>query len=583
MTSLIDSDSLLAVDVGAVWTRASLFDVVEGRYRFVAQGISPSTAVAPYRNIGEGVRLAIDQLQKTTGRVLVGADEQLIIPTAADGSGVDSFAATMSAGDPLKVVVVGLLEDVSLESARRLANTTYSRVVQTFSLNDRKRTDSRLNLLVRARPDLVVMAGGTDQGASQSVMKLLEAVGLACYLMPKENRPDVLFVGNQALKEEISSSLSGMTTVHFAPNVRPALETEDLSVAQAELARIFALIRSRQIGGVADLNHWANGGLTSSAAALGRVVRFLSKAHTTKKGVLGVDLGASATTMASAFNGELNLGIYPQFGSSGLADLGEATPMKEIARWLTTELSESQVREYITNKFFAPGSVPVTVEEQALEGAVTRYLLQSALRLAARSFPAQANIYGEGILPWFEPILATGGVFAHAPSLAQCALTLLDGLQPSGVTTLVVDQNQIATALGAAAPLNPMLVVQTLDSNCFLHLATVITVMGKAKQGSPVLRMKVTHENNQETNLEIAQGALEVVALRYGQSARLQLQPLQRADVGLGAAGRGGSLKVIGGALGVIIDARGRPLALPADLSRRQELYKKWLWTLGGQ
>jgi hypothetical protein len=42
-------------------------------------------------------------------------------------------------------------------------------------------------------------------------------------------------------------------------------------------------------------------------------------------------------------------------------------------------------------------------------------------------------------------------------------------------------------------------------------------------------------------------------------------------------------LKVIGGALGVIIDARGRPLVVPQDISRRQELMKKWLWTLGGQ
>ena len=36
------------------------------------------------------------------------------------------------------------------------------------------------------------------------------------------------------------------------------------------------------------------------------------------------------------------------------------------------------------------------------------------------------------------------------------------------------------------------------------------------------------------------------------------------------------------GALGVVIDARGRPLQLPSDAVRRRELFKKWLWTLGG-
>jgi hypothetical protein len=32
----------------------------------------------------------------------------------------------------------------------------------------------------------------------------------------------------------------------------------------------------------------------------------------------------------------------------------------------------------------------------------------------------------------------------------------------------------------------------------------------------------------------------------------------------------------------LVIDARGRPLVLPDDAERRYELFKKWLWTLGG-
>jgi hypothetical protein len=51
----------------------------------------------------------------------------------------------------------------------------------------------------------------------------------------------------------------------------------------------------------------------------------------------------------------------------------------------------------------------------------------------------------------------------------------------------------------------------------------------------------------------------------------------------MGAPGRGGTLRVSGGALGLIIDARGRPLLFSEDLNRRKDLYRKWLWTLGGQ
>lgn len=82
--------------------------------------------------------------------------------------------------------------------------------------------------------------------------------------------------------------------------------------------------------------------------------------------------------------------------------------------------------------------------------------------------------------------------------------------------------------------------------------------------------------------MEIKQGTLDVLPLAAGRSARLNLIPLHRAEVGMGGPGRGGSLKVTGGALGVVIDARGRPLRLPSDPGRRGELYKRWLWMLGG-
>jgi hypothetical protein len=92
----------------------------------------------------------------------------------------------------------------------------------------------------------------------------------------------------------------------------------------------------------------------------------------------------------------------------------------------------------------------------------------------------------------------------------------------------------------------------------------------------------MTSEAGNETRVDVKQGALEVLPLPTGQIAQLQLQPLHRADIGMGGAGRGGGLRVTGGELGVIVDARGRPLRLPEDPVRRREEMKKWLWTLGG-
>src|SRR5215208_4551176 len=221
--SLVQNESILAIDVGATMTRAVLFDVVEGQYRFVASGQAPSTAEAPFKDIGLGVREAITNLQNITGAALLGAqDNSLIAPSQPDGSGVDAVVATVSAGPAVKTVVVGLLPDVSLQSARRLAESTYSRVVETLDLSDRRRADQQMDSIVRSRPDLVLLTGGTDGGASRSIQKMLEAVGLACYLMPQEKRPMVLYAGNHSLGNDVQEMLGGHAgKLQIGPNVRP--------------------------------------------------------------------------------------------------------------------------------------------------------------------------------------------------------------------------------------------------------------------------------------------------------------------------------------------------------------------------
>jgi hypothetical protein len=61
----------------------------------------------------------------------------------------------------------------------------------------------------------------------------------------------------------------------------------------------------------------------------------------------------------------------------------------------------------------------------------------------------------------------------------------------------------------------------------------------------------------------------------------LDLRPRRNIDVGRGGPGRGGTAEVHGGLVGVVIDARGRPLALPSDAQKRHERIQQWLWDMG--
>jgi hypothetical protein len=304
--------------------------------------------------------------------------------------------------------------------------------------------------------------------------------------------------------------------------------------------------------------------------------------YTSEKGVLGVDVGASAVTVAMASGGQLRQSVYPEYGlGRGMSELLDHCPLADITRWLYLDIPETYIKEYLYTKVLYPASLPATVEDMAIEQALARQVIL----LSVKDMLEEAQSRNAGprstLLPWFEPIVASGSVLTRAPNPAQSLLILLDSLQPTGITTLVLDQNHLSSALGAAASVNPVLAAQVLGSSTFQNLGTVICPVGDARPGTPVLRLRITPDGGAETTVEVKQGALEILHLPNGQRAHLQLQPLHKYDVGMGGAGRGGSLRVIGGVLGVIIDARGRPLSLPSDPVRRREMIAKWRWSLG--
>lgn len=594
MSSSIVGDSFLGVDFGTITTRVALFDVVDGQYRFIGAGSAPTTLAPPYLDVGEGMRNALDQLAQATGRVFLDRDENLVVPGRADGAGVDAVVATASAGPEIRAVIAGLMPDISGESVRNLASSTYIKIVDELGLHDHRREEQQIDAILAAQPDLILIAGGTEGGACQAVLRQVEIVEMGCRLMPEERKPHVLYAGNSQIARTVQEKLIGHAKVHTVPNLRPSLEFEDLAPARAELASIFEDLRSSQLPGFAEMAQWSGQMLTPTARAFGQIVRFFSRVYEPGKGVLGADVGASTTTIAAAFEGRLHLTVRPGLGLSGEAEHAPSL----LARWLPNDVPDDQILEYLYDKSLNPGTIPAEIEELYLEHAIAREVLREALLQAEsswRPYPGHrlqalrkhqqgrtSDGPGGELLPWFEPVLASGALFARAPRMGMTALTLLDGLQPTGVTTLVLDKYSLAPMLGAAANLNPVAVVQVLDSGVFINLGTVVAPVGRARPGSPILRVQMQPDSGSEVNVEVRAGTLKVLPLAPGQTARLSLRPVGGIDVGLGPGRPANLRRVLGGAVGLIVDARGRPLALSNDPARRRENQQKWLTELNG-
>jgi hypothetical protein len=413
---------------------------------------------------------------------------------------------------------------------------------------------------------------------------LLEPIGLASYLMPDEKRPAVLYAGNEKLVEEVKSLVGSLaTTLHFSSNIRPSLEVEDIDPAELELAQMFVTIRKKQLKGLDVLDLWAGGHTLPTSYATGRMVRFLSNVYGFNKGLLSVDLGASSAVIAAGFSKKSVLKTYPQFGlGENLVGLLNFTTVDDILRWSTLDIPPSVIVDYLHQKSLYPGTIPATKEDLVIVQSVAKQALYLAMQAARKDFPKDAAFIKPTLTPLFDPIIAGGATLSDASRPGQSLLLLLDSVQPVGISTVILDQNNLMPMLGAAASQNNILPVQVLESGAFLSVGTVISPVVTTKYGASILKAKVTYGNGTEANVNLKYGFLEMLPLASGETARITIQVSRGVDIGFGPGSGTKNMPITGGALGIVFDGRGRPLDLPADPVRRRELIKKWNWTLGG-
>src|SRR5574341_333858 len=368
----ISSGAILAVDIGNVYTRAVLLDVVDGQFRFVSRGESPSTDRPPYNDVFEGVRRAIQEISAATGRQILDERSQLVMPERSEFLGVRQFAATASAGKPIRAVLVGLVPDVSLMSGRRAAESTYMQVVELFSLADRRSTEKQIDALMSAEPDMVLIVGGTDGGAVDSLRNQIRMVAMAAQLIPPQFRPIVLYAGNRDLAEEVREQLGeeiGMRVL-VADNVRPTLDVERLDGAQAQLATLYHDQKAESSGGFAEIGNWTQGGVFPTAHGFSRTIHILSELM--GEDVLGVDLGSASTCIAASVKSGHYLNVFDELGVGHAAsNLLKLIRPEALSRWLTFEPDNpDDVANYLHNKSLHPQIVPADLQQLEIEYAM---------------------------------------------------------------------------------------------------------------------------------------------------------------------------------------------------------------------
>ena len=585
MANGLEIESILAADCGSTMTKVILIDVIDGQYRFVAQGEALSTIEPPRADVLLGVRHAIGQIEEATGRLLLDEQGQLITPEQAGGNGVDVFVATTSTAAPLRLILAGLTRDVSIESARRTISSTYTLVEDTISLEDgtqreRRSAEARIRILQRHQPDVVFIVGGTDGGATAPVADIAEVVALACSIMNSATRPQIVFAGNKEARPLVSEILGSKAELHAVNNVRPALDVEDLTAAQEEMDTLYRERKMARIPGFGGLSAWSSVAVLPTTRAFGYLIQYLARQYGLN--VVGVDIGGATVTVAGVIDGHFTSVSRSDLGlSHNVARVSTEAGLENILRWLPFDMEVTEARNIIANKQLRPTTVPQTHRELLLEQAIAREAVHLTLAEARQRWLGRPSAPYPGLSPFLDLIVGGGGVLAHAAHYGQAALILLDVLKPIGVSSLALDVTSMAAPLGVAATIEPLAAAQVMERDGFLSLGTVVAPVGTAREGEIALKLKITYDDGRALEMEVPYGSLEVLPLTTGHKATLELRPTRKFDIGLGAKGKGATTELEGGAVGVIIDARGRPLSLPITRGEQQAKIQEWLWGVG--
>jgi len=564
-------NTILAADFGSVTTRVVLFDQVAGQFRLVSRAQALTTATPPLDDVSIGMTRAIEQLSASTGRTLL-TGNKLLMNERNNRSGIDLFTATASGGRPMRGVLVGLTPDVSLASGRRALGSIYIDLVDTLSLGDDRAQEMQVNAILSQRPDLILIVGGTDNGARESMLGLLNTVKLAVSLLPLGARPVILYAGNEALHEQVKALFSDDEVQLFvAANVRPTLTEERLNGAQLELALVYGAYKSNNAGGFSDVQGMSRLGVLPTANSYANVIRYLGELSDPGTGVLFVDVGSSTVTICAALRKESYISIRPDLGlgHSAVSSV-EQVGAQNVLRWLTYPATENDLLNYVWNKTLRPATVPQSPEDLEMEYALTREVIRTALSTARQSW---RGVDRNAALPTMRPIIGAGAVLSQVLEPGISALLLLDALQPSGVTDLRLDPYGVIAALGGIAYLQPLALVQVLEAGGLLSLGTAICPDGKPGAAN-AMTVTVKYASGRTVQRTVESGGLRAIELPSGQKATVTVQ----CERGLTLNGRRKvTLTVEGGAAGIVFDGRGRPLVIPTDISRRKDLLPRWI------
>jgi uncharacterized protein (TIGR01319 family) len=400
------SPPIACVDIGSTYTKAALVDVPAGTLLATAQ--APTTL----DDVVQGVLAATE-----------GWDAPVI--------------ACSSAGGGLRLAVVGYEELISAEAGHRAALSAGARVVHVTA----GRLDAgALTALRTARPDVLLLVGGTDDGEESVLRYNAEVLAATYWSVP------VVLAGNAAIRDEVARTLrAGGHPVSEADNVLPDIGRLAPDSARGAIREVFLrhVIGGDRLSHDPRLRQWVRA-VTPDSVLEGVAVLARLRADADVPGVVVLDVGGATTDVY----------CVPDPDAEQAALGREAVGVPTRRRTVEGDLGVSSSVEHLRQAAHAEGLPPAETLLGLGEHAAT-VALRRHLRAEAAYGPGGAGARGVGL------VVLSGGVFRHAePAQVDAAVARLAADRGGagtvlGGTPVVVDRRYVLAAAGLLASDHP--------------------------------------------------------------------------------------------------------------------------------
>jgi len=589
-------ERIIATDCGSTTTKAILIERRGDEYRLIVRGEAPTTVEAPAEDVTRGVLNAVGEVEELTGLSLI-RDGRLITKREGENIGMDMYMSTSSAGGGLQMMVAGVVKSMTAESAQRAALGAGAIVMDVLASNDGRLPHQKIEVIRHLRPDMILLSGGIDGGTISHVVELAELIGAA---EPKPRfgigyKLPIIYAGNSSARDIIKNVLAKKSDLVIVDNIRPVLERENLGPARDKIHDLFMEHVMAQAPGYKKLMEWTAVPIMPTPGAVGTIIHNIAKEE--KIEILGVDIGGATTDIFSVFQGIFNRTVSANLGLSySISNVVAEAGLANIFRWVPFKVDESDIRNRIRNKMIRPTTIPMTLHELIIEQALAREALRLALeqhkmlavglkgvqqqRTISDAFEQTSSGATLVNLMTLKMIVGSGGVLSHAPRRVQAAVIMIDGFRPEGVTFLAVDSIFMMPQLGVLSTVNKKASEEVFKKDCLIRFGSCIAPVGVAKPGQSCVKMKGKSDKGKEIDLEVKYGDMVLLKMESDEKAKVVISPAKNFDVGAGA-GTELECEVEGGVVGIIIDARGRPLELEQNEEKRREALVKWNKALG--